>query len=158
MPVGGKFHRLAAFSLRPGGGNPAGIWVGDALPTAAEMQRIAAGVGFSETAFVTPATGRARTIRYFSPESEVSFCGHVHHVHPRIPNDYLQACHEAPPELQEVPPLTFKGSFRSVRCHLWCENRRESVSFADAAALPLFHTGKGTRPRHRRFFSIQTSR
>jgi len=41
------------------------------------MQRIAAEVGFSETAFVAPSTGYDRTVRYFSPEAEVSFCGHA---------------------------------------------------------------------------------
>jgi PhzF family phenazine biosynthesis protein len=41
------------------------------------MQQIAAEVGFSETAFVAPDHGRDRTVRYFSPEAEVSFCGHA---------------------------------------------------------------------------------
>ncbi len=34
-------------------------------------------VGFSETAFVAPAIGFRQNIRYFSPEAEVSFCGHA---------------------------------------------------------------------------------
>lgn len=70
-------HRLSAFAEQAGGGNPAGVWVGDTLPDAATMRRIAAEVGYSETAFVAPARGRERTIRYFSPEAEVSFCGHA---------------------------------------------------------------------------------
>jgi PhzF family phenazine biosynthesis protein len=41
------------------------------------MQRVAGHVGFSETAFLAPAEGRTRTIRYYSPEAEVSFCGHA---------------------------------------------------------------------------------
>lgn len=73
----GTLHRLAAFSDVPEGGNPAGVWVGDHLPPPAEMQRIAAEVGFSETAFVVPATGIERTVRYYSPEAEVPFCGHA---------------------------------------------------------------------------------
>jgi PhzF family phenazine biosynthesis protein len=70
-------HRLAAFTLDPNGGNPAGVWIGDALPDAATMQRIAAEVGFSETAFVAPASGAERTVRYYSPETEIPFCGHA---------------------------------------------------------------------------------
>ena len=70
-------HRYAAFTEDPSGGNPAGVWIGDTLPDAATMQRIAAEVGFSETAFVAPATGTERTLRYYSPEAEVSFCGHA---------------------------------------------------------------------------------
>ena len=73
----GILYRLAAFSDRSDGGNPAGVWIGAALPTADVMQRIAASVGYSETAFVAPADGRRRTVRYYSPEAEVSFCGHA---------------------------------------------------------------------------------
>lgn len=73
----GSLHYFSAFSRNPEGGNPAGVWIGDALPAPKEMQRIAADVGFSETAFVVPASGRDRTIRYYSPEAEVSFCGHA---------------------------------------------------------------------------------
>ena len=73
----GSLNRLAAFTTSPDGGNPAGVWVGDTLPDSDTMQRIAAEVGFSETAFVAPRTGFDRTVRYFSPEAEVSFCGHA---------------------------------------------------------------------------------
>ena len=73
----GTLRRLAAFSDRPSGGNPAGVWVGNELPSPAEMQQIAAEVGYSETAFVAPETGRDRIIRYYSPETEIPFCGHA---------------------------------------------------------------------------------
>ena len=73
----GSLHYYSAFSRNPEGGNPAGIWVGDVLPDPDVMQRIAVDVGFSETVFVAPATGRERTVRYYSPEAEVSFCGHA---------------------------------------------------------------------------------
>lgn len=76
----GTLLRLAAFTTEPSGGNPAGVWIGDVLPTDAEMQRIAAEVGYSESAFVAPdgsgQTGRFR-VRYFSPLAEVPFCGHA---------------------------------------------------------------------------------
>ena len=73
----GILYRLSAFTTTPDGGNPAGVWIGDALPEPDTMQRIAAEVGFSETAFVAPIVGSDRTIRYYSPEAEVSFCGHA---------------------------------------------------------------------------------
>lgn len=76
MP-GGTLLRLAAFTTDPAGGNPAGVWIGDQLPTPETMQRVAAEVGYSETAFVAPALGAERTIRYFSPATEVPFCGHA---------------------------------------------------------------------------------
>lgn len=70
-------HRLSAFAEQPGGGNPAGVWLGERLPEAASMQRMAAEVGYSETAFIAPLNGSRREIRYFSPLAEVSFCGHA---------------------------------------------------------------------------------
>src|SRR5690554_1275582 len=72
-----ELHRLAAFTDDPRGGNPAGVWIGDALPPADRMQRIAAEVGYSETAFLAPAVGEVREVRYFSPLAEVPFCGHA---------------------------------------------------------------------------------
>jgi PhzF family phenazine biosynthesis protein len=72
-----SLHRYSAFSSSPDGGNPAGVWIGNALPGAAVMQGVAAEVGYSETAFVAPAEGTSRTVRYYSPEAEVSFCGHA---------------------------------------------------------------------------------
>lgn len=84
MAIIPELVRIAAFSDGRQGGNPAGVWIGPALPEAAEMQRIAAEVGFSETAFAAPlhseaqdAEGRQWRVRYFSPEAEVPFCGHA---------------------------------------------------------------------------------
>lgn len=73
----GTLYRLSAFTDQPEGGNPAGVWIGNALPDVATMQRIAAEVGYSETAFIAPEVGKTRTVRYFSPLAEVSFCGHA---------------------------------------------------------------------------------
>ena len=68
--------KIAAFSDGDTGGNPAGVLIGDVLPEAGEMQRLAAEVGFSETAFAAP-DGESWRVRYFSPETEVPFCGHA---------------------------------------------------------------------------------
>lgn len=69
--------KLAAFSDGETGGNPAGVWIGDALPDEPRMQAIAAEVGFSETAFAAPLEGGRWRVRYFSPLAEVPFCGHA---------------------------------------------------------------------------------
>lgn len=72
-----KLIRYSAFSTTPAGGNPAGVWIGDELPSKEDMQTIAKQVGYSETAFIAPMTGFNRTVRYYSPEMEVTFCGHA---------------------------------------------------------------------------------
>lgn len=77
-----EIQRLAAFSDSGAGGNPAGVVIVPRALPAEQMARIAAEVGYSETVFASPAdedapdanTWRAR---YFSPESEVPFCGHA---------------------------------------------------------------------------------
>jgi PhzF family phenazine biosynthesis protein len=71
-----QVQRIAAFSDGARGGNPAGVVIADAMPDVATMRRIAAEVGFSETAFAAP-LGQGWRVRYFSPESEVPFCGHA---------------------------------------------------------------------------------
>jgi len=68
--------KIAAFSDGETGGNPAGVVIEDTLPPAHDMQAIAEKIGFSETAFAAPQDDGWR-VRYFSPESEVPFCGHA---------------------------------------------------------------------------------
>jgi len=71
-----NIQKIAAFSDGNRGGNPAGVLITDTLPDTDDMQRIAAEVGYSETAFAMP-ENHAWRVRYFSPESEVPFCGHA---------------------------------------------------------------------------------
>jgi len=68
--------RLSAFTTEPAGGNPAGVVLDAAGMTDDEMAKVAADVGYSETAFLTALDGRLR-VRYFSPRAEVPFCGHA---------------------------------------------------------------------------------
>jgi PhzF family phenazine biosynthesis protein len=72
-----KVLRYAAFTDDPAGGNPAGIVLDASALDDAAMQAIATEVDYSETAFVTGRDGDLRTVRYFSPISEVPFCGHA---------------------------------------------------------------------------------
>ncbi|MFE4634177.1 PhzF family phenazine biosynthesis protein [Streptomyces sp. NPDC056773] len=76
--------RYTAFSADPAGGNPAGVVLDASGLDEAAMLEIAAGLGYSETAFLTAPPeglggepGRAFTVRYFSPKAEVPFCGHA---------------------------------------------------------------------------------
>ncbi|GIM86638.1 PhzF family phenazine biosynthesis protein [Salinispora arenicola] len=69
--------RYAAFTTDPAGGNPAGVVLDATGLSDAEMQRIAAEVGYSETAFLVPAGEGHYKVRYFSPKAEVPFCGHA---------------------------------------------------------------------------------
>ena len=72
-------QRISAFSQNGAGGNPAGVALLDAPASETEMARVAAQVGYSETAFAVPQGDDPRSwrVRYFSPASEVPFCGHA---------------------------------------------------------------------------------
>ncbi len=72
-----KIERISAFSEGDQGGNPAGVLISDQHPSPDDMQSIAADVGYSETAFAMPGENGAWRVRYFSPQSEVPFCGHA---------------------------------------------------------------------------------
>ncbi len=54
---------------------------------------------------------------------------HIHHLRPRIPNYHLQACQDAVPVLQKVPPLTLRKSLKSLRLNLWDESASRMVGF-----------------------------
>ncbi|MFD3734084.1 PhzF family phenazine biosynthesis isomerase [Streptomyces sp. NPDC058632] len=76
--------RYTAFSSTPDGGNPAGVVLDATGLDDSDMLAIAAGLGYSESAFLTAPSdglggrkGRAYRIRYFSPRAEVPFCGHA---------------------------------------------------------------------------------
>ncbi|MDQ2701641.1 MAG: PhzF family phenazine biosynthesis protein [Pseudomonadota bacterium] len=72
----------SAFTADGKGGNPAGVVLDARGMDDAAMQRVAADLGYSETAFLFPRADAPRDeaafdIRYFSPLAEVSFCGHA---------------------------------------------------------------------------------
>ena len=69
--------RYTAFSDDPDGGNPAGVVLDASGADAGLMQSVAAGVGYSETAFLVATGGGEFDVRYFSPQAEVAFCGHA---------------------------------------------------------------------------------
>lgn len=69
--------RYSAFALPNGGGNPAGVVLDSSEMQSEQMLALAAALGYSETAFLRQIDEREYSIRYFSPQSEVDFCGHA---------------------------------------------------------------------------------
>lgn len=65
-----------AFTDRPFAGNPAGVCFLEAERPDDWMQRVAAEVNLSETAFLIP-EGDCFRLRWFTPEVEVDLCGHA---------------------------------------------------------------------------------
>ncbi len=69
-------QHLAAFCRGKVGGNPAGVVFVDAWPADKAMRSLAASLAYSETAFAQIGDD-VTTVRYFSPQTEVPFCGHA---------------------------------------------------------------------------------
>ena len=66
-----------AFAEQPFTGNPAGVCLLEAWPDDAWMQRVAAELNLSETAFAHPRPDGDWALRWFTPTVEVDLCGHA---------------------------------------------------------------------------------
>lgn len=60
---------------------------------------------------------------------------HIHHLGPTIPNYNLVKCHKENPQFQEVKPITFFTSFKSLSIRLWDEKYQKVVSFRQMRKL-----------------------
>lgn len=74
-----------------------------------------------------------RILQWFS--GNIGF-HHIHHLSPKIPNYYLQKCHENHELFSSVPPVTLMKSFRTIGLKLWDERSRRLVGFRDIRDLP----------------------
>ncbi|MDN4525995.1 PhzF family phenazine biosynthesis protein [Fictibacillus fluitans] len=70
------YYVIDAFTETKFGGNPAGVVIHEHLNDEF-MQKFAAEVRFSETAFVRKVDHRTFEIKYFTPKSQVELCGHA---------------------------------------------------------------------------------
>ena len=54
---------------------------------------------------------------------------HIHHLSPRIPNYFLERCHNENPIFQRIKPITFFSSLKSLTFRLWDEQHQRLVGF-----------------------------
>ena len=90
-------YQIDAFTDILFGGNPAAVVPLDRFLPGALMQTIAAENNLSETAFVAPRSDGSFDLRWFTPASEIEFCGHA----------TVAAAHTLIQELGHDAPLTF---------------------------------------------------
>ena len=70
-------YQIDAFTNKLFSGNPAGVVVDANNLTEEEMQKIAREMNLSETSFILNSDNCDFRLRYFTPETEVKFCGHA---------------------------------------------------------------------------------
>ncbi|MCG8522617.1 MAG: PhzF family phenazine biosynthesis protein [Pseudomonadales bacterium] len=68
---------ISAFVDGDSGGNPAGVVLHAERFSSAEKQKIAAAVGLSETAFVSPSDSADIKLEFFTPTQQIAHCGHA---------------------------------------------------------------------------------
>ncbi len=69
--------QIDAFTASPFRGNPAAVCLLESAAAEPWMQRVAAEMNLSETAFVVPRSTGVFGIRWFTPRCEVPLCGHA---------------------------------------------------------------------------------
>lgn len=67
-----------------------------------------------------------RILQWFS--GNIGF-HHIHHLSPRIPNYYLEKCHNENRLFQRAPTVTLRSSLKSLTYQLWDEPRHRLVGF-----------------------------
>ncbi|MDD1779787.1 PhzF family phenazine biosynthesis protein [Enterovibrio sp. ZSDZ35] len=72
-----EVYTVNAFVADNQGGNMAGVVLNADGLKVAQMQRIAADLAFSETAFILKSKKANYKVRFFTPTEEVNFCGHA---------------------------------------------------------------------------------
>lgn len=70
-------YTLNSFAKTKEGGNPAGVVMNADSLSAEEMKKVAAVLGFSETAFVLQSNVADFKVRFFTQNEEVDLCGHA---------------------------------------------------------------------------------
>jgi PhzF family phenazine biosynthesis protein len=75
--MGLNIYKLTSFPKENHGGNEAGVVLEADNLSDIEMLEIAKNIGFSETAFVSESKKADFKVRFFTPTSEVSLCGHA---------------------------------------------------------------------------------
>ena len=71
------FWIINAFASSPGKGGGAGVFIYDSYPDDAEMIRLNAELGFSNSAFLVKIQDNRYKLRWFTPISEAQICGHA---------------------------------------------------------------------------------
>jgi len=71
-------------------------------------------------------------LRWFS--GNIGF-HHIHHLSSRIPNYYLSKVQKRTPDLHQVPRLTLRKSFTTLKYRLWDEEQRLLVGFSRVREL-----------------------
>ena len=73
-----------------------------------------------------------RVLQWFS--GNIGF-HHIHHLSPRIPNYYLEACHRSDPLFSSVAPMSIWAALRALGLKVWDESTKKLVGWREVREL-----------------------
>ena len=62
---------------------------------------------------------------------------HIHHLSPKIPNYNLEKCHKENAMFNDIKPVTFVPSIRTLRLRLWDEKLKRLIGFRELKKTSL---------------------
>jgi PhzF family phenazine biosynthesis protein len=135
------FH-VDAFTDKPFAGNPAGVCLLDREQPEDWMQRIAAEMNLSETAFLALGSGSTGfRLRWFTPTTEVSLCGHA-----TLASAHILWEEAAIEPDQQALFQTKSGSLTAARQGAWIELGFPSRKVEATASDPRLLKALGVEP------------
>ncbi|WP_088105222.1 PhzF family phenazine biosynthesis protein [Halalkalibacter urbisdiaboli] len=116
-----KVYHVDAFSKEAFGGNPAGVVPDATMLTEGEMKQIARELNLSETAFLLPTKNDQADyrIRFFTPTTEIDFCGHA-----TLATAWLLATENQQNQHSSNAALTFETNIGNVPLEFIIENNK----------------------------------
>jgi PhzF family phenazine biosynthesis protein len=128
---------IDAFTNQAFQGNPAATVLADKFPSAETMQKIAAEINLSETAFTVKLEPNHFHLRWFTPAMEVNLCGHA----TLAMSHYLREIGVIDPQL----PLTFQTLSGVLKVTF--EENLISMEFPAAYPMPCQARSLGILPK-----------
>lgn len=102
-----KIYFVDSFTDQPFKGNPAAVVIQDKLLSDKFMLNLAKEIGFSETAFLFQEEDASYRLRWFTPTTEVTLCGHATLATAKIFFTYLEP---------DSNIITFKTKYGEITC------------------------------------------
>lgn len=127
-----------AFTAQAYRGNPAAVCLLEGSAEASWMQKVAAEMNLSETAFVVP-QGDGYLLRWFTPKVEVDLCGHA-----TLASAFVLWTQERVPSSEPIKFHTKSGLLTITRRADWIDMDFPAEPVADATIPPALAEGLGT--------------
>lgn len=120
-----KIYYVDSFTKEPFKGNPAAVVIVDNHISDSTMQSIAREIGFSETAFLQTTEAGKHSLRWFTPTTEVSLCGHATLATAKIFFTYLHPEESSVEFITKYGTITCSHDYEYIKMDMQCDKLQE---------------------------------